>query len=719
MGLLAKSLKKTGAERQTSPPAPTEKVSVGWLGRTFTERAQPLADKVDLESQYARLEALSKNPVAPPKLSLRDRARRFLTGAVDQRERAPQKPPREKSSLRARAAALLKKMGGGGGGSGSADSHSTHGDTSGSSAKDESHRARIADEPRQAIEDDEFLQPNFFPWWNHSEDGLESAVAFGEESHAAPIETTVATPPQASPVVETASPQSGLSEFAQTMERITENLKDLTGQLDRGQILHERAHPTVTSTYAPAAPPLVSHHVPLAEEAAPARGFALQQIAEEKPQDVFWPKALPLDLPARDVKLNADGSLSVVPGPFRLPHLAAEIAPPDGELSHFTKNLENAELFIAEGELQLTRIIYESLLKKIVDAEAKRKIRENLAALDNYRKSHDWGNFMPVPPWLNQRNPWQDFKPPQLNIAEMPVEAKNISINLDKGFFEIAKAIFEQQKEFIKTLGKEKKDDAAAEGKLKDREEVGADGQDDQDADAGDAASAAAEQEVGGDADQRAGEDRRNGGEDTRGAAAVERRSGSDRRDAAAENAAPPPLAEDGNTAPEESTPQAAKSAAEETADNADGVMEKPELPQMGPDGQPMAESMGAGEGDEGGGEEKEEENKVQEIRGVLELKTPDQEDTPFLTLTYDFTKIPHAYRLAKDNGIFEYAYYKYKPMLVKAHQFIKRKQITRALNYYRVIREQQIPSEFRHMVDRNIKDITEYLQKYLVTRAN
>ena len=162
--------------------------------------------------------------------------------------------------------------------------------------------------------------------------------------------------------------------------------------------------------------------------------------------------------------------------------------------------------------------------------------------------------------------------------------------------------------------------------------------------------------------------------------------------------------------APEEELP------APQAEPPADGVMEPPKIPEMSPDGQAMA----AAEGDEGGeGKEKEEENKVQEIRGVLELKTPDQEDTPFLTLTYDFTKIPHAYRLAKDNGIFEYAYYKYKPMLVKAHQFIKRKQITRALNYYRVIREQQIPNEFRHMVDRNIKDITEYLQKYLVTRQN
>lgn len=306
------------------------------------------------------------------------------------------------------------------------------------------------------------------------------------------------------------------------------------------------------------------------------------------------------------------------------------------------------------------------------------------------------------------------MKPPQLSVAEMPVEAKNITINLDKGFFEIAKAIFEQQKEFIQSIGKQKKEDAQAEG------ELGADEGDDGAAAADDAGEGAEEE-------RRADDDRRKGAPDTRGEGAPDRRSGKDRRaDALEENAPPPPLAEDGEAAaapeaealPEAEAAGAPDAAAAEEEPLPDGVMEPPKIPEMSPDGQAMAPD--AGEGDEGGsGEDKEEENKVQEIRGVLELKTPDQEDTPFLTLTYDFTKIPHAYRLAKDNGIFEYAYYKYKPMLVKAHQFIRRKQITRALNYYRVIREQQIPTEFRHMVDRNIKDITEYLQKYLVTRQN
>lgn len=643
---------------------------------------------------------------------------------------------RPKMSLRQRAALLMKKITGGGSGSAGSPEGGQAGSAASSQGSRDDHRAT------EHIEE-ELPEPAFFPWHALSEDGtLQSHIAFGEEPHIestenSPALTVVAEAPE--PVKEEKTP---LNEFAETLERITENLKNLHVQLDTGNFIRDvpQAAPAAT-TPASSQPPIISHHVPIEEtvtlgsgattSTAGARVEASGQAAQqplpppEKARDIFWPKDLPLDLPARDIKLNADGTLSVVPGPFQLPYLAEDIAPAESDLSHFTRNLKNAELFIAEGELQLTRIIYERLLKKIIDEEAQRKIRANLDALDNYKKSHDWGNFMPLPPWMNQRYPYQDYKPPQLNISEMPVEAKNITINLDKGFFEIAKAIFEQQKELIQTIGKEKKDDAAAEGKLEEQEEAKAEAAGEEDA---------GEADTSADADERrADSDRRKGAPDMRGDGAPDRRSGKDRRAEAAaeeeaaagagdegaaeeapgkepaaekreENAPPPPLAADGQSAaPEEEPP-------------ADGVMEPPKIPEMSPDGQAMA----GAEGDEGGeGKEKEEENKVQEIRGVLELKTPDQEDTPFLTLTYDFTKIPHAYRLAKDNGIFEYAYYKYKPMLVKAHQFIKRKQITRALNYYRVIREQQIPNEFRHMVDRNIRDITEYLQKYLVTRQN
>ncbi|MDH5717628.1 MAG: hypothetical protein OEZ22_08305 [Spirochaetia bacterium] len=136
-----------------------------------------------------------------------------------------------------------------------------------------------------------------------------------------------------------------------------------------------------------------------------------------------------------------------------------------------------------------------------------------------------------------------------------------------------------------------------------------------------------------------------------------------------------------------------------------EGVLEEPDMiPEIGHEPEPSIPPA------------EEEKSNVQEIRGVLELKPPDQEDMPFLTLTYDFTRIPYKSVLSKDHNILEYAYYKYKPMLVKAHSFLKRKQITQALNYYRVIREQNIPREFKRMIDRNIQDITEYLEKYLMS---
>lgn len=168
------------------------------------------------------------------------------------------------------------------------------------------------------------------------------------------------------------------------LERITENLKNLHVQLDTGNFIRDvpAATPTAGVASPAVAQPIISHHVPIEQTPAMGAGVATstagtrievggagtpQQPQPEKARDIFWPKDLPLDLPARDIKLNADGTLSVVPGPFQLPYLAEDIAPAESDLSHFTRNLRNAELFIAEGELQLTRIIYERLLKKIVD----------------------------------------------------------------------------------------------------------------------------------------------------------------------------------------------------------------------------------------------------------------------------------------------------------------------------------------------------------------
>ncbi|PTM48722.1 hypothetical protein CLV95_10659 [Leptospira borgpetersenii serovar Javanica] len=96
------------------------------------------------------------------------------------------------------------------------------------------------------------------------------------------------------------------------------------------------------------------------------------------------------------------------------------------------------------------------------------------------------------------------------------------------------------------------------------------------------------------------------------------------------------------------------------------------------------------GGGEESGGGPKEEEPRM--IHGILELKPPEVDDAPFLTLTYDFDKIPHAFKLSKNYSIMEYSYYKYKPMLIKAQEFARRKMLKNALNYYRVIKSQNIP---------------------------
>ncbi|MCE9499705.1 MAG: hypothetical protein K8R21_04290, partial [Leptospira sp.] len=105
-------------------------------------------------------------------------------------------------------------------------------------------------------------------------------------------------------------------------------------------------------------------------------------------------------------------------------------------------------------------------------------------------------------------------------------------------------------------------------------------------------------------------------------------------------------------------------------------------------------------------------------IHGILELKPPEADDAPFLTLTYDFSKIPHSYKLSKNYSIMEYSYYKYKPMLMKAQEFARRKMLKNALNYYRVIKSQNIPPELKRMVNRNITDITEFLEKYLMAKG-
>ncbi|HOP28303.1 MAG TPA: hypothetical protein PKZ64_01950 [Spirochaetota bacterium] len=88
--------------------------------------------------------------------------------------------------------------------------------------------------------------------------------------------------------------------------------------------------------------------------------------------------------------------------------------------------------------------------------------------------------------------------------------------------------------------------------------------------------------------------------------------------------------------------------------------------------------------------------------------------ELPILKVSFDFKKLPDEFSLSREKNILEYSFYKYKPMLQKADEFIKHRQVRDAINYYKVVADQNIPVEFKAMIRRNIRDLTEYLEKYL-----
>jgi len=90
------------------------------------------------------------------------------------------------------------------------------------------------------------------------------------------------------------------------------------------------------------------------------------------------------------------------------------------------------------------------------------------------------------------------------------------------------------------------------------------------------------------------------------------------------------------------------------------------------------------------------------------------KKELPILKVSYDFKKLPDEFSLSREKNILEYSFYKYKPMLVRADQFIKQRRVKDAINYYRVVLDQNIPVEFKVMIKKNIHDLTEYLEKYL-----
>ncbi len=80
------------------------------------------------------------------------------------------------------------------------------------------------------------------------------------------------------------------------------------------------------------------------------------------------------------------------------------------------------------------------------------------------------------------------------------------------------------------------------------------------------------------------------------------------------------------------------------------------------------------------------------------------------------FKKLPDEFSLSREKNILEYAFYKYRPLLQKADDLIKKRKVRDALNYYRVVMQQNIPPEFKTMIRKNINDLNEYLEKYLTS---
>ncbi len=90
------------------------------------------------------------------------------------------------------------------------------------------------------------------------------------------------------------------------------------------------------------------------------------------------------------------------------------------------------------------------------------------------------------------------------------------------------------------------------------------------------------------------------------------------------------------------------------------------------------------------------------------------KKELPILKVSYDFKKLPDQFSLSREKNILEYSFYKYKPMLQKADEYIKHRHVKDAINYYKVVLDQNIPIEFKAMIKKNIRDLTEYLEKYL-----
>lgn len=101
--------------------------------------------------------------------------------------------------------------------------------------------------------------------------------------------------------------------------------------------------------------------------------------------------------------------------------------------------------------------------------------------------------------------------------------------------------------------------------------------------------------------------------------------------------------------------------------------------------------------------------------RELLKTDKRKKKELPILRVTYDFSRLPDEMSLAKEKNILQHSFYKYKPLLQKAEEYIKKRKVRDAINYYKVVLDQNIPYEFKSMIRKNIRDLTEYLEKYLM----
>jgi hypothetical protein len=100
--------------------------------------------------------------------------------------------------------------------------------------------------------------------------------------------------------------------------------------------------------------------------------------------------------------------------------------------------------------------------------------------------------------------------------------------------------------------------------------------------------------------------------------------------------------------------------------------------------------------------------------RKLIKSSRKMKRELPVLKVSYDFTRLPDAVSLSREKNLITHSFYKYKPMLEKANDLIRKRKVRDAINYYEVVLQQNIPPEFKAMVRQNIRDLNEYLEKYL-----